>query len=65
VAAPDCEGLSAASLALALAQTQLAGVYVTSAVPDRANGTLRIHLNKSPGTSSRPAAVTVAWFIVN
>jgi hypothetical protein len=63
VTVPD--GLSAESLALALAQTQLAGLYVTSAVPDPATGTLRIHLNKSPGTSSRPASVTVAWFIVN
>ena len=48
-----------------VAQTEHVGVYVTSAVPDKANGTMRIHMNKTPGTSSRPAAVTVAWFIVN
>ena len=58
-------GLTAGSLALALLQTGLNGVFVTAAVPDTAHGLIRVELNKAPGTRARPRSAAVAWFIVN
>lgn len=58
-------GLSASAIVLALMQNAIAGVYVTSAVPDRAASTITIHLNKAPGSASRRGTAHIAWFVVN
>ena len=52
--------LTTASLVLATAQQNVAGVWVESAVPDVADNSFTVHLNKSA-----PVSLTVAWFIVN
>jgi hypothetical protein len=54
------------SLALAMLQTNLYGVYVTAAVLGQTGGgNLTIYLNKAPGYRWAPKSVVVGWFIVN
>jgi len=58
-------GLSAHALVLALLQSATPGVFVVSAVPNPATGTVTISLNKTPGTPVNPQTAMVAWFVVN
>lgn len=53
------------SLALAVVQNNLPGVYVRSAVLNPLIGSLTIYLNKAPGTVSNPKTAAVGWFLVN
>ena len=54
------------SLALAVLQTNLPGVFVTAAVLGPAlAGNLTIYLNTAPGTATAPKSVVVGWFVVN
>ncbi len=62
VAAPG--GLTSSSLVLATVQ-DTTGVFVKAAVPNPGAGTLKIVLNKAPGTTLNPKTATVAWFVVN
>jgi hypothetical protein len=54
--------LSAASLVLANLQTNFAGVWVQSVVPDDTAGQFKIHLSKAVPAGE---TVKVAWFVVN
>jgi hypothetical protein len=58
-------GLSSTSLVLAVLQTAIPGVFVTSAVPNPSTGKVTIHLNKAPGTGKGGGNAKVAWFVVN
>jgi hypothetical protein len=53
------------SVALAMLQTNVAGVFVSATTLNVAARTLTIYLNKAPGTSTSPKTVNVGWFIVN
>ena len=50
-------GLSTSSLALAVLQSVLSGVYVTATTLNVAAKTLTVYLNKAPGTATRPKSV--------
>jgi hypothetical protein len=54
------------SLVIATAQSFVSGVYVVAAVPNLggSSNSFTIYLNKAPGTSAVPKAVTVAWYVV-
>ena len=58
-------GLSSTSLVLAVLQTAITGVFVTSAVPNPSTGKVTIHLSKAPGTGKGGGNAKVAWFVVN
>jgi hypothetical protein len=55
------------SLALAMLQTNLPGVFVTATtLGQTASGrNLTIYLNKPPGNATAPKSVDVGWFVVN
>ena len=53
------------SLALAMLQTDVPGLYVRATTLDRQAGTLTIWLSAAPGSKGQPASVDVGWFIVN
>jgi predicted ATPase len=55
-------GLTGSSTVLAILQTALPGVWVTSAVPNVSNGTATINLSQAPGAGK---TVLFAWFVVN
>lgn len=57
--------LSASALVLAVLQNLVPGVWMTAAVPDTKTGQVRLHLNKAPGTATKPMTARVAWFVVN
>ena len=55
------------SLALAVLQTNMPGVFVTAAVLGLTGSgkNLNIYLNAAPGTATAPKSVDVGWFVVN
>jgi len=55
-------GLTGTSTVLAILQTALPGVWVTSAVPNLSNGSATINLSQAPGSGK---TVFFAWFVVN
>ncbi len=55
-------GLTSAALVLALLQNAVPGVWVASAVPDPAAGTVTLNLNVAPAGGQ---TAHVAWFVVN
>jgi hypothetical protein len=55
-------GLTASALVLALLQNAVPGVWVVSAVPVPAAGSVKISLNAVPGAG---VTAQVAWFVVN
>jgi hypothetical protein len=57
--------LSPTSLVLAVGQTNVRGVFVRAAVPNVATGSIKIHLNRSPGTPTNPRSMVVGWFVLS
>jgi hypothetical protein len=55
-------GILDSALVLATLQNALHGIWVTSAVPDPAAGSVKISLNRAPGAGR---TAHVAWFVVN
>jgi len=55
-------GLSTASLVVATLMLNRPGVYVQSAVPNPATGTVRIYVNK---VASSASSTPIAWFVLN
>jgi hypothetical protein len=55
-------GLTGTSTVLAILQTALPGVWVTSAVPNPSNGSATISLSQAPGSGK---TAVFAWFVVN
>jgi hypothetical protein len=53
------------SIAFAMLQTNLPGIFVAATTLDTVAGTLTIYLNAAPGKKQAPGSVDVGWFIVN
>lgn len=53
------------TIAIAVMQTDLPGVWVRAAVLNPTDRTLTIHLNRAPGSETRPRSVNVGWWLAN